>query len=79
VIYDTLLKMRELSAKGHPWQALEQTAAARLVRAGFAPDYAVIRRVEDLAEPRDGEANGLIALIAARLGRTRLIDNLLFD
>jgi pantoate--beta-alanine ligase len=79
VIYDTLLKMRELSAKGHHWQALEQTAVARLKRAGFAPDYAVIRRVEDLAEPKDGETKGLIALIAARLGKTRLIDNLLFD
>ncbi|MEP7187367.1 MAG: pantoate--beta-alanine ligase [Rhodanobacter sp.] len=78
LIHDTLLKMRELSANGHPWQALEQTASARLIRAGFVPDYAVIRRVEDLAEPRDGETNGLIALVAARLGKTRLIDNLLF-
>lgn len=79
VIYDTLQKMRELAARGHPWQALEQTASARLVRAGFAPDYAVIRRAEDLGEPQDGETGGLIALIAARLGKTRLIDNLLFD
>ncbi|MDQ6646345.1 MAG: pantoate--beta-alanine ligase [Pseudomonadota bacterium] len=78
LIHDTLLKMREWSANGHPWQALEQTACARLIRAGFVPDYAVIRRAEDLAEPRDGETSGLIALIAARLGKTRLIDNLLF-
>jgi pantoate--beta-alanine ligase len=79
LIHDTLLKMRELSANGHPWQALEHTAAARLVRAGFAPDYAVIRRADDLSEPLDGQTDGLIALIAARLGKTRLIDNLLFD
>jgi pantoate--beta-alanine ligase len=65
--------------QGHPWQALEQTAAARLARAGFVPDYAVIRRAEDLAEPAQDERDGLIALIAARLGSTRLIDNLLFD
>ena len=79
LIHDTLLKMRELLDQGHPWRALEQVAEARLIRAGFAPDYAVIRRAEDLAEPVEGQRDGLIALIAARLGSTRLIDNLLFD
>jgi pantoate--beta-alanine ligase len=79
LIHDTLLKMRELLGKGHAWHALEQVAAARLTRAGFVPDYAVIRRAEDLAEPVEGQRDGLIALIAARLGSTRLIDNLLFD
>jgi pantoate--beta-alanine ligase len=79
LIYDTLLKMRDLLAKGHAWRVLEQVAAAQLIRAGFEPDYVVIRRAEDLAEPAEGEHAGLIALIAARLGSTRLIDNLLFD
>ncbi|MEP6898226.1 MAG: pantoate--beta-alanine ligase [Rhodanobacter sp.] len=79
LIHDTLLKMRDLLGKGHAWRAVEQVAVARLLRAGFVPDYAVIRRAEDLAEPVDGQSEGLIALIAARLGSTRLIDNLLFD
>ena len=79
LIHDTLLKMRDLLGKGHAWRALEQVAAARLMRAGFVPDYTVIRRAEDLAEPAEGQRDGLIALIAARLGNTRLIDNLLFD
>ena len=79
LIHDTLLKMRELLAKGHAWRALEQVATARLLRAGFVPDYAVIRCAEDLAEPVEGQREGLIALIAARLGSTRLIDNLIFD
>lgn len=79
LIHDTLLKMREMLDKGHAWRALEQVASARLVRAGFVPDYAVIRRAEDLAEPIEGQREGLVALIAARLGKTRLIDNLLFD
>lgn len=79
LIHDTLAKMRELFRQGHAWQALEQMAASRLARAGFAPDYAVIRRVEDLAEPAEDQREGLIALIAARLGTTRLIDNLMFD
>ncbi|HTM29312.1 MAG TPA: pantoate--beta-alanine ligase [Rhodanobacter sp.] len=79
LLHDTLLKMRELLNQGHAWQAVEQTAAARLQRAGFVPDYAVVRRAEDLAEPVDAQRDGLIALVAARLGNTRLIDNLLFD
>lgn len=79
LIHQTLLKMRTLLAKGHKWQALERVACARLIRAGFEPDYAVIRRANDLSEPAEGEQTGLVALIAARLGSTRLIDNLLFD
>ncbi len=79
VIHDTLRQMRELLRAGHPRQAIERVATARLQRAGFAPDYAAIRRSEDLLSPADDERSGLIALIAARLGSTRLIDNLLLD
>jgi pantoate--beta-alanine ligase len=79
LLHDTLQKMRELLALGHRWLAVVQTAAARLERAGFVPDYVAIRRAEDLAEPAEGEREGLLALIAARLGGTRLIDNLRFD
>jgi pantoate--beta-alanine ligase len=79
LIHDTLTKMRDLFKQGHAWRALEQVATARLTRAGFAPDYAVIRRVEDLQEPAENQREGLIALIAAKLGAPRLIDNLMFD
>ncbi|MFC3653975.1 pantoate--beta-alanine ligase [Dyella humi] len=79
LIYETLQQMRDLIAKGHARKVVEQAAASKLERAGFVPDYAAIRRAEDLAEPADGEHEGLVALIAARLGTTRLIDNLLFD
>jgi pantoate--beta-alanine ligase len=78
-IYQTLQQMRDLIAKGHARKVVEQAAASKLERAGFAPDYAAIRRAEDLSEPADSEREGLVALIAARLGSTRLIDNLLFD
>lgn len=78
-IYATLQQMRELVGKGHAPKVVEQAAASKLARVGFEPDYAVIRRAEDLAEPAEGEREGLVALIAARLGRTRLIDNLPFD
>jgi pantoate--beta-alanine ligase len=78
-IHQTLLRMRELLGKGHAWQVIEQAATSTLERAGFQPDYAVIRRAEDLAEPGEDEREGLVALIAARLGGTRLIDNLVLD
>ena len=79
LIHATLLTMREQMRQGHAWQALEQAASARLIRAGFVPDYTVIRRAEDLVEPAENQTRGLVALIAARLGSTRLIDNLLLD
>ncbi|MDR6935147.1 pantoate--beta-alanine ligase [Luteibacter sp. 3190] len=78
-IYATLTQMRELFRQGHAWQALEQAARARLERAGFAPDYVAIRRADDLGEPAGDEREGLVALVAARLGSTRLIDNLPLD
>ncbi|SFS01303.1 pantoate--beta-alanine ligase [Dyella sp. OK004] len=78
-IYATLQQMRELVAKGHAWRVVEQAAASKLARAGFEPDYTAIRRAEDLSEPADGDQDGLVALIASRLGSTRLIDNLPFD
>lgn len=78
-IYATLTQMRDLFRQGHAWQALEQAARSRLERAGFVPDYVAIRRADDLAEPRPDEREGLVALVAARLGTTRLIDNLPFD
>ncbi|KJV37013.1 pantoate--beta-alanine ligase [Luteibacter yeojuensis] len=78
-IYATLTQMRDLFRQGHNWQALETAARARLERAGFTPDYVAIRRADDLAEPATDEREGLVALVAARLGATRLIDNLPFD
>lgn len=78
-IHATLQQARELFHQGHSWQALEQAARARLERAGFVPDYFAIRRADDLAEPGPEEREGLVALVAARLGATRLIDNLPFD
>jgi pantoate--beta-alanine ligase len=55
--------------------ALENRAAAELQRHGWQPDYLSVRRRADLQAPQSaGEA--LVVLAAARLGATRLIDNL---
>jgi pantoate--beta-alanine ligase len=58
--------------------ALEVAARERLAAAGLRPDYVEIRRAVDLGKPGEGgaAASGLVVLGAARLGRTRLIDNL---
>lgn len=75
----TLQDMREAFHRGVERSKIEQTADKGLRDSGFDPDYVVIRRVLDLAEPAADERTGLIALVAARLGQTRLIDNLPFD
>ena len=78
-LHAALQWMRESFVEGHALGAIEGAAKRRLERAGFVPDYAVVRRAEDLAVPDEGERSGLMALVAARLGGTRLIDNLFFD
>lgn len=75
-LHATLQWMRDSLADGHAFAAIEGAAMRRLERAGFAPDYAVVRRAGDLAEPAHAARTGLLALAAARLGGTRLIDNL---
>ncbi|MBS0212116.1 MAG: pantoate--beta-alanine ligase [Proteobacteria bacterium] len=74
-IHRALLSMRAAVQAGQSLKAVEAETAARLTAAGFAVDYAAIHRA-DLSQPADDERSGLIALIAARLGSTRLIDNL---
>ena len=54
--------------------ALEANATQSLQDAGWKTDYVAIRRQADLQLPRTGDA--LVILAAARLGTTRLIDNL---
>lgn len=79
LLHATLAWMRQSFIDGHAAAAIEGAAMRRLERAGFVPDYAVIRRALDLAVPAPDERKGVMALVAARLGSTRLIDNLAFD
>ena len=52
-------------------------AMKSLAGAGWQPDYIAVRRRADLAPPTKGDTD-LVVLGAARLGGTRLIDNLEF-
>jgi pantoate--beta-alanine ligase len=53
-------------------------ASQELEKLGFIPDYVVVRRQQDLAVPAEDDV-ALIVLAAARLGHTRLIDNIPFN
>lgn len=54
---------------------LEDAATAALLESGFAVDYYTVRNAASL-EPAAVKEGGLVVLAAARLGTTRLIDNL---
>ena len=56
---------------------IEQQGIDELINRGFVPDYLSVRRQTDLKEPEAGDEK-LILMVAAWLGKTRLIDNLEF-
>ena len=60
-------------------EGLEARAMAALRKRGWSPDYLTIRRQSDLLRPTAVQLDAgepLVALGAAKLGATRLIDNL---
>jgi len=79
-LYQTLNYVAEQTRAGHAdLEALEQDAMNRLAARGWKPDYVSIRKRMNLQAPsRDEYLAGeqLVVLAAAKLGNTRLIDNL---
>jgi pantoate--beta-alanine ligase len=61
-------------AGGTDFAAMQAQALATLDAQGWQPDYVALRRQADLGPAQAGQP--LVVLAAARLGRTRLIDNL---
>jgi len=58
---------------------IEQDACAKLSARGWAPDYISVRKRNDLLSANDADLSSnqpLVVLAAAKLGKTRLIDNL---
>ncbi len=77
-IYQTLQSMTQAIRAGRQdFTVLEQEHAARLSQLGFKPDYVAVRRKADLQPAQSGDQpEVLVVLIAAHLGKARLIDNL---
>ena len=75
-IYRTLHDVKaRVEAGAKDYAAIEAAACRQLAEAGLEPDYISIRRQCDLAPPGAAD-RALIVLAAARLGATRLIDNI---
>jgi len=75
-LYATLKKIGEgLQSGKRNYPKMEQQAMDDLEAFGFKPDYFSIRRAENLGEP-DRDTDELVVLVAAHLGKSRLIDNL---
>ncbi|MGE8281587.1 MAG: pantoate--beta-alanine ligase [Stenotrophomonas sp.] len=77
VIRRVLLAMRDAYLAGSARAVVEADGAAALQAAGFVVDYAVVR-LPNLSEPGQDPKGARVALVAAKLGNTRLIDNIEF-
>ena len=72
---------RQFSEGDTPLASLEARACQTLAERGWQPDYLSVRRRTDLGIPADDapRSGDWVALGAARIGATRLIDNLEFS
>ena len=70
----------QVRTSGQPLAQSEAQAMQRLADLGWQPDYLTVRQRDNLLPPAQGDASQtpLVALGAAKLGTTRLIDNLEF-
>ncbi len=79
LLYKTLVQVQvQLEMGAREYDELEREGAQALSNGGFEVEYLRIRRAEDLAEPGEEEEK-LVVLAAARLGRARLIDNIVVN
>ena len=76
-VREQVLQLKEQNT--HSLSEIEKKAVATLTGRGWKPDYIAIRQQSDLA-PASNESlqagEPLVILTAAKLGKTRLIDNL---
>lgn len=75
-MYAALLSAEsKLQSGERDFEKLQTATSDSLRGVGFDPEYVAIRRAPDLALP-EAECDEVVILVAARLGRARLIDNI---
>jgi len=78
LLYQTLTQLQAaIQAGERDYANLAAAAKVHLTKCGFAPDYIEVCR-QDLKAPENDDLD-LVILLAAHLGKTRLIDNLAFS
>lgn len=78
-LYHSLCAARDAVLAGnHTYAGIEQQALEFLQQAGFQPDYFSVCRSSDLKKAAADDVD-LVLLAAAKLGKTRLIDNIYFS
>jgi pantoate--beta-alanine ligase len=75
-LHATLQQVATRVRAGHPPEAALNDARSALAVSGFAIDYLELRNAETLAPVVDSKNEPRRLLVAARLGKTRLIDNI---
>jgi pantoate--beta-alanine ligase len=77
-LYRTLTQLRQAIQDGQrDYTSLTEAGNSHLKKCGFIPDYLEVRR-QDLGIAGKDDRQ-LVILVAAKLGNTRLIDNLAFE
>ncbi|MBS1630464.1 MAG: pantoate--beta-alanine ligase [Bacteroidetes bacterium] len=79
VIYQCLISIQTKNSTGN-WPVIQKECTELLHYKGFEPEYVALARAADL-EPLDAFSKEMpmVALIAARIGEVRLIDNMLLS
>jgi pantoate--beta-alanine ligase len=75
-LHRVLVECAEKIAAGRPLAAVLNDGKATLTQAGFAVDYLEARNADTLAQVQSAKDGPLRLLVAARIGKTRLIDNI---
>jgi len=76
-LHRVLQQIREAIVRGERnFAELERRAAAELNANDWKTDYVAVRRQADLQAPQESGEAALVIVAAARLGATRLIDNI---
>ena len=76
VLFQAMKQCAQRLRAGDDVQAAMAGGAAMISNAGFAMDYFEVRHAETLAPVASSAERPLRILVAARIGKTRLIDNL---